>query len=162
MLPGSVVEVGELGVPIGMLAALQGLGVRLQAEGLFAQQSGREPSPTQVNDVGTRCGRPACAPRVRCRQTFSRVLSLTGSGRLSTLLSVPMETPTRLATSCVIAGRIRFLPLLWSPTAQAPPRWPHTPNSGHGSSCTKNEAFKVFGRCRFLLSRARSQLTSVA
>ena len=66
VLAGLLVEVGELGVPVGVLPALEGLGVGLQAETLFVQQPGHGVRPDPVTGRGQlgrqlagRPGRPA-------------------------------------------------------------------------------------------------------
>ena len=49
---GLVVEVAELGVPAGMLGALDGLGVGLQAESLLPQQPGYRVRADRVTGNG--------------------------------------------------------------------------------------------------------------
>jgi hypothetical protein len=63
VLPGLVVEVGELGVAVGMLTAFEGLGVGLQAETLRAQQPRDRVRPDPVSGCGQFAGQLAGGQR---------------------------------------------------------------------------------------------------
>jgi hypothetical protein len=58
-----LVEVAELGVAVGMLGALDGLGVGLQAEALLAQQPGHRVRTDPVPGPGQLGGQPAGGQR---------------------------------------------------------------------------------------------------
>ena len=78
VLAGLVVEVGELGVAVGVLAALDGLGVGLQAEPLLVQQPGHgvraDPVPGRGQLRGQLAGRQ--------RRPAQRRLRVPAPGRL--------------------------------------------------------------------------------
>ena len=88
---GLLVEVAELGVAVGVLAALDGLGVGLQAETLLAQQPG--------HGVRRRPGDPPrSAPRPACGSTASSSTAATrvpAPGRLHQRQQRRDATPDR-------------------------------------------------------------------
>src|SRR3954466_11158111 len=136
---GVVVEVAELGVPVGTLGALEGLGVGLQAEAMLAQQPGHRVRADPVTRAAQLGGQPAGdsvgqhnggqgAPRRGAPTGASSAASSAGSVAVSGLRPPPARR-TRPSGACPASSSAtpweildRDAPLAWA-TAAIPP-WP--------------------------------------
>ena len=120
VLAGLVVDVGELGVAVGVLAALDGLGVGLQAETLFAQQPG--------HGVRRRPGdRPRSAQRPACGSTASSSTAAIPGLRAGSAPPAPAaRRPTPDRSRSPSCGHRRR----GAPVPAAPPRPPARPRPG--------------------------------